>query len=290
MIGIGKIMILDVLLDTLIDSVKLLPFLFLTYLLMEYIEHKMRKKSQNLLKSSGKAGPVFGAVLGIMPQCGFSAAASNLYAGRVITLGTLLATYLSTSDEMLPILISEAVHYNLIIKILLIKVFIGMISGFIIDFFVIRHNHGKQDEMDVHHFCEHEHCHCGNGILKPAVHHTMQILIFIFIFSLILNYIITLLGTDILADFIMNKPFIGEILAGIIGLIPNCAASVIITQLYLDGVIKLGTMMSGLLVGAGIGLLVLFKVNDNRKENIKIISILFLIGVISGIIINGLGI
>ncbi len=281
-------MILDVLLDTVIDSARLLPFLFLTYLLMEYIEHKMGNRTQNILKVSGKAGPFLGAVLGMLPQCGFSAAAANLYAGKVITMGTLMAIYLSTSDEMLPIMISEAVHYSIIIKVLVIKVVIGILSGIIIDFIMNKRNHGKRTKVDVHHFCEHEHCHCENGILKPAIHHTVQILFFILAISFVLNLVIAMLGTERLADFILNKPVIGELLAGIIGLIPNCAASVVITQLYLDGVIRLGTMMSGLLVGAGIGLLVLFRVNDNKKENIKIVGILYIIGVIFGIILNGL--
>ncbi len=281
-------MIVDVLLDTVMDSARLLPFLFLTYLLMEYIEHKMGNKTKNILKVSGKAGPFLGAVLGMLPQCGFSAAATNLYAGRVITMGTLIAIYLSTSDEMLPIMISEAVQVSLIIKILLIKVAIGILSGVILDFIMNKRNHGKQKEVDVHHFCEHEHCHCENGILKPAIHHTVKILFFILSISFVLNFVIALLGTERLADFILNKPVIGELLAGLIGLIPNCAASVVITQLYLDGVIRLGTMMSGLLVGAGIGLLVLFRVNDNKKENIKIVGILYIIGVIVGILLNGL--
>ena len=281
-------MIVDALLDTLLDSVKLLPFLFLTYLLMEYIEHKMGLKAQSLLKSSGKTGPLWGAVLGMMPQCGFSAAASNLYAGRIITMGTLIAIFLSTSDEMLPILISEAVPYQLILTILLMKVAIGFIAGFLIDFLHARKNSGKKIEIDVHHFCEHEHCHCGKGILKPAFKHTAQIFIFIILISAVLNIVIALLGTDVLADFILNKPVIGELLAGVIGLIPNCAASVVITQLYLDGVLPLGTMMSGLLAGAGVGLLVLFRVNDNKKENIKIVGLLYGIGVVAGIVINAI--
>lgn len=281
-------MILDALLDTLLDSVKLLPFLFLTYLLMEYVEHKMGAKAQGLLKSSGKTGPLWGAVLGMMPQCGFSAAASSLYAGRIITMGTLIAIFLSTSDEMLPVLISEAVPYQLILKILLIKVIIGMVAGFIIDFVCSRRNKGKKIEIDVHHFCEHGHCHCGKGILKPALNHTIKIFVFILLISAVLNIAIGLMGTEVLAEFVLNKPVIGELLAGLIGLIPNCAASVVITQLYLDGVLQIGTMMAGLLVGAGVGLLVLFRVNDNKKENIKIVGLLYGIGVVAGIIINAI--
>ena len=282
-------MILDALLDTLIDGLKLLPFLFLTYLLMEYVEHKMSTKSQGLLKSAGKTGPLWGAVLGIMPQCGFSAAASNLYAGRIITMGTLIAIYLSTSEEMLPILISEAVSYKLILLVLLIKVVIGMIAGFLIDYVIARRSKGKKIEINVHHFCEHGHCHCGKGILKPAVNHTLKIFLFILLISAALNLAIAYLGTEALAGFILNKPVIGELLAGLIGLIPNCAASVVITQLYLEGALTLGTMTAGLLVGAGVGLLVLFRVNDNKKENFTIVGLLYGIGVVAGMIINMIG-
>lgn len=279
-------MIIDALLDTVMDSIKLLPFLFLTYLLMEYIEHKMGKKTQNVLKASDKFGPLWGAVLGMIPQCGFSAAASNLFAGRIITMGTLIAIYLSTSDEMLPILISESVHYTMILKILFMKVVIGLIAGFILDFILSCKNKGKVVKIDVHHFCEHEHCHCEKGILKPALMHTLKIFVFIFILSAVLNLVIAFMGTQVLADFILNRPILGELLAGLIGLIPNCAASVIITQLYLEGALPFGTMMAGLLVGAGVGLMILFRVNDNKKENFKIAGILYAVGVVAGMLIN----
>ncbi|MGN0157069.1 MAG: putative manganese transporter [Lachnospiraceae bacterium] len=277
---------LEPLIETIIDSLKLLPFLFFTYLFMEYLEDRMTGKTGKILQKSGKTGPLWGAVLGMLPQCGFSAAASNLYTGRVITMGTLLAIYLSTSDEMLPILISEAVNPILIAKILLIKVAIGMTAGFLIDIVFERLLKQKRAEPDIHHFCEHEHCHCGEGILKPAIRHTIQIFFFIFLVSLCLNYVIEFLGTEVLANFILNKPVIGELLAGIIGLIPNCAASVVITQLYLDGILPFGTMMAGLLVSSGIGVLILFRVNDDRKANFKILFLLYTIGVVSGILLN----
>lgn len=279
-------MILDALLDSLIDSIKLLPFLFVTYLLMEYLESRMTQKTREVLHKSGKTGPVWGAVIGMIPQCGFSAAASNLYAGRMITMGTLLAIYLSTSDEMLPILISEAVSPILIMKILLLKVAIGMITGFIVDFVFERVMKREEKEVDIHHFCEHEHCHCGHGILKPALRHSLQIFGFIFLVSAVLNLVIGYVGTEALTNFILNRPVVGELLTGVIGLIPNCAASVVITQLYLDGVIRFGTMMAGLLVGAGVGILVLFRVNGEKKENLRIVGILYLVGVIAGMIIN----
>ena len=278
---------LEVLEDALIDSIKLLPFLFITYLIMEYIEHKTSDKAKKAIKKSGKFGPAIGAILGIFPQCGFSVSATNLYAARVITLGTLIAVYLSTSDEMLPIFISEAVPAITIIKILGIKLLIGMIAGFIIDF-VLRLKNKEQDEKIVD-LCEKEHCHCEHGIVKSALKHTIHIFIFILLITLVINTIIYFIGEDTLANFIQLNPILGPIIAGLIGLIPNCAASVILTQLYLENVITAATMISGLLVGAGVGLAVLFKINKGIKENIKITALLYSIGVISGIILQLIG-
>ena len=279
---------LDVILDTTIDALKILPFLFLTYIVMEYIEHKMSEKTKTLIQKSGKVGPLYGGILGILPHCGFSAAASNLYVARIITLGTLIAVYLSTSDEMLPILISEQVSVGIIIKILLLKAFIGILAGFIIDF-VLRKKE-KQTE-NIKHLCEHEHCHCNEkNILISALKHSLNIFIFIYITSFLLNLLFSYIGEETLASFILNKPIISELLAGIVGLIPNCAASVVITELYINGVISLGAMMSGLLVGAGVGLLILFRINDNLKENLKITLLLYLIGVVAGILIELSGI
>ncbi len=272
------------------DSIKILPFLFLTYLVMEYLEDRMTGKTKQILLKTEKSGPIWGAVLGMIPQCGFSTVASNLYAGRVITVGTLIAVYLSTSDEMLPIMISEQVSPDFIVKTLLLKAAIGMVFGCLIDLICRKILGKKQQEPDIHHFCEHEHCNCGHhesaGILKPAIRHTLQIWVYIFLITIALNLLIEGIGEQALADFILNKPIIAEFLAGLVGLIPNCASSVVITQLYLDGIIRFGTMMSGLLVGAGVGVLVLLRVNDEKKDNLKIIGTLYLIGVISGIVIN----
>lgn len=281
---------LDVILDTLIDSIKLLPFLFITYLLMEYIEHKMKHKSKETIQKSGKFGPFFGSLLGIFPQCGFSVSATNLYAGRVITLGTLIAVYLSTSDEMLPIFISEAVSPIIILKILAIKLGIGMIAGFIIDLVINVLTKNKIKE-NIEQVCEEEHCHCNeNGILKSSIHHTLNIFVYIIIISFIINTIVHFIGEEAIANLLLNKPIIGPLVSALIGLIPNCAASVIITNMYLQKVISFGSMMAGLLTGAGIGLAVLFKTNNEIKENIKIVVLLYSIGVIVGIVIDTLGI
>lgn len=295
---------LEIIEDTLIDALKLLPFLFITYLIMEYIEHKMGHKTKHAIKKSGKWGPIIGSILGAFPQCGFSVSATNLYAGRVITLGTLIAVYLSTSDEMLPIFISEAVSPIIILKILGIKVIIGMIAGVIIDLLVhiiknktikgkVIKTETEENESDeeIGHMCEEDHCHCNeSGILKSAIHHTLNILLFIVLITFIINIVVHFVGEETIAGWILNKPVIGPAIASLIGLIPNCAASVIITNMYLENVISLGSMISGLLAGAGVGLAVLFKTNSKIKENIGIIILLYAIGVISGIIIDLIGI
>ena len=295
---------LEIIEDTLIDALKLLPFLFITYLIMEYIEHKMGHKTKHAIKKSGKWGPIIGSILGAFPQCGFSVSATNLYAGRVITLGTLIAVYLSTSDEMLPIFISEAVSPIIILKILGIKVIIGMIAGVIIDLLVhiiknktikgkVTKTETEENESDeeIGHMCEEDHCHCNeSGILKSAIHHTLNILLFIVLITFIINIVVNFVGEETIAGWILNKPVIGPAIASLIGLIPNCAASVIITNMYLENVISLGSMISGLLTGAGVGLAVLFKTNSKIKENIGIIILLYAIGVISGIIIDLIGI
>ncbi len=270
---------------TVIDSIKLVPFLFLTYLLMEYIEHKTSNKVRNAIQKSGKLGPLLGGLVGIVPQCGFSVSATNLYAARVITLGTLISVYLTTSDEMLPILISENISIVTILTILGIKLVIGIVAGFIIDFIARKLNKNKLEEKIVD-ICEHEHCHCENGIVKSALKHTINIFIYVFIFTLVLNGIIELIGEDTISNFVSQNVILGPIIAGIIGLVPNCASSVILTQLFVENVISMPILISGLCVNAGVGLLVLFKINKNLKENLKIVGLLYAIGVISGIVLE----
>ena len=272
----------------LIDSVKLFPFLFITYLIMEYIEHRVSKKSKETIKKSGKWGPLFGSAIGIFPQCGFSVSATNLYAGRVITIGTLIAVYLSTSDEMLPIFISEAVPISTIVKILLTKFVIGMAAGFLIDFIFRKTN--REEEENIKDICEKEHCDCEHGIFKSALKHSINIFIFILIISILINIGIHFIGEERISNFIQSNPILGPAIAGIIGLIPNCAASVILTKLYLSHLITAATMISGLLVSAGVGLAVLFRINKHLKENIKIVALLYFISVVSGVIIQLIGI
>ncbi|MCI9200286.1 MAG: arsenic efflux protein [Lachnospiraceae bacterium] len=283
----------DVIIDTLVDAVKLLPFLFAAYFAMEYMEHKMGERAKETIEKSGKLGPVLGGVIGAFPQCGFSAAASNLYAGRVITLGTLLAVFLSTSDEMLPILVSEQVNASVILKLLGLKVLVGMVVGLLVDLSVggkKRHGEMESGHMDIGHVCEHEHCRCEDGIVKSALRHTLNIFLFLILITLLLNILIYFAGEGFLAALILNKPLLGHMIAGLVGLIPNCASSVILTQLYLEGVMGLGVMMAGLFAGTGVGLVVLFRMNDNKKENAKILLLLYATGVAAGIAIDALGI
>lgn len=278
---------LEILQETLFDSIKLIPFLLVAFILMEYIEHKISKKNKKIISKSGKYGPFIGGLLGAFPQCGFSVAATNLYAGRIITLGTLISIYLSTSDEMLPILLSEGTDIGTIFKIIGLKVLIGMISGLIIDY-VLRNK--KQEKETVHEYCHDEHCDCEHSILKSSIKHTLNIYIFIFIISLTLNILLYYVGEENLSKVFMKDSFIGPFIASFVGLIPNCGSSVVITELYINGAISFGSTMAGLLTGSGIGLLILFKVNKNTHENINTLITLFLIGSICGVIIDLLGI
>lgn len=279
---------LDVVLDTLIDSVKLIPFLLITYLIMEYIEHKTSNKVKSAIQKSGRCGPLIGGLLGIIPQCGFSVAATNLYATRIINLGTLMAVYLATSDEMLPIMISEGIPILTIVKILGIKLIIAVAVGFIID--LIIQVRKKPEEERIIDLCEKEHCHCDHGIIKSALKHTLNILIFVIIITFAINTVIYFIGENNIANFLQSNPILAPVLASIIGLVPNCASSVILTQLYVENVITVSTMISGLLVGAGVGLAVLFKMNKGLKENLKIVGILFVVGVISGVGLQLMGV
>lgn len=293
---------IEVIEDTLIDGIKLIPFLFLAYLLMEYLEHKTGDKTKELVKKSGKLGPLLGGILGIFPQCGFSAAAANLYAGRIITMGTLIAVFLSTSDEMLPILISEAAPIGLILKILGIKLLIGIVMGVAVDLLntVIKKRHRKKNGDNnileenseevgeaIGHICHDENCDCEHdGIFKSALKHTINILVFIIIITFVINMLIYFIGEENISKAISSVPFIGILISALFGFIPNCAGSVIITELYLSNLISFGSMIAGLLVGSGIGILVLFKSNKNIKQNLSIVAILYLIGIISGFIID----
>lgn len=275
---------LDALLDALIDTIKLLPLLFLTYLLMEYLEHHENGRLAGFLSRSKKAGPAIGAVLGLVPQCGFSGAAASLFSGGAITMGTLIAVFLATSDEMLPILISAQVPIGTVGTILGVKLISGLAVGCLVDL-VLRL--GQSRNREIHDFCEQEHCDCEGGMLRSALVHTAKICGLIFLVTCLLNLALLLVPADAVAAF-CSRPVLGEVLTGILGLLPNCAASVMITDLYVKGVLGLGPMLSGLLVNAGVGLLVLFRVNPNKKENLAVLGILLVSGVVLGMLFGNL--
>ena len=310
---------------TLHDTLNILPFLFLSYLLMEWLEHRAGARAARVLQRSGKVGPLLGGALGLLPQCGFSASAAGLYAGRVISAGTLLAIFLSTSDEMLPILISHRVPGGRIAAILGLKVAIAVIAGTLIDLAWRRlcrgkteahehhehhhehehehehghehghdhhhhHDHGEHPQTAIHELCESEGCHCEQGILRSAIKHTLKVFLYILLITFLFTWLIESVGEETLGSWLSSFPVLGQMLAGLIGLIPNCAASVVITQLYLEGVISTGCMMAGLLVGAGIGVMVLFRVNHRHmKNNFAILALLYVTGVLAGILIDACG-
>lgn len=280
---------IDVLLDALIDTLKLIPFLFVTYLLMEALEHKAGEHSEKAVRRAGSAGPVIGALLGVVPQCGFSAAAATLYAGRVVSLGTLFAVFLATSDEMLPILIAEQAPIGMIAEVLAIKVAVGIVAGFAIDLAMRAAHRAGDDRMHIHELCEQEHCDCDDGVLKSSLKHTAQVSLFIFLITFVLGALIALVGEDALASFMSGNPALSVVASSLVGLIPNCAASVAITELYLEGALGAGAMIGGLLTSAGIGVLVLFRTNRPMRDNIAIAVVLFAIGAVVGLALNAFG-
>ena len=274
----------DVLIDALIDSLKLIPYLLITFLILEFIEHKFSNKNEKILSNNKKYGPLIGGFLGALPQCGFSTMASNLFSKKVITIGTLIAVFLSTSDEMLPIMISEHVNIIVLIRIIGFKVLVGIIVGLIID---LIYKHSKFKTEEIHQMCEHDHCSCEHdGIIISSIKHTLKIYIFILLVNIIINITIFEIGEDSLRNLLMHKNVFTYFVASLLGLIPNCASSVIITELYLSNFITIGTLLSGLLTGSGLGILILFKTNKNIKENLLILSIIYFVGVMIGIIVD----
>ena len=279
-------------LDTIKDTLTLIPFLFLTYLAMEWLERRTEEQSVSLLSRIGKFGHIAGAGIGLIPQCGFSAAAASLYSGGVITAGTLIAVFLSTSDEMLPIFLSSYAGAGTIGKILAAKFVIALVSGTAVDLAAGLVHH-RPETKHIHDLCEREHCGCEDeegGILHSALIHTLKITGFIFAISLVLSLLMVFLGKDALASLLTGAPAAGAVVTAIIGLIPNCAASVVIAEMYLEGLLTCGQLMSGLLVGAGVGLLVLVRTNNRTKENAMVIGTLLALGIAWGILTDMLGI
>ena len=278
----------EVLLDGFIDTLKVIPFLFLTYLFMEYIEHKASERVLGFMEKSGKLGPLVGGALGAIPQCAFSAVASNLYTGRVITAGTLIAVFLSTSDEMLPILISGNVNAVKILMLLGYKVAVGIIIGFTVDI-LLRLFFRKRTEIDIDRICENDNCHCDKGILHSSIYHTLTISILIFAITLIVNSLIFFVGTDTLAELGSSAFGLSHLIFAFLGLIPGCATSVAISSFGLHGIISTGAMLAGLFPNAGVGIIILWRQNSSKKENLIITAAIVTIGFIFGMLADVIG-
>ena len=275
---------LEVIQDTLLDTIKLLPFLFVAFLIIEFIEHKLSNKQENIISKSGKLGPIVGALLGAVPQCGFSVLATNLYVTRIISLGSLISIYLSTSDELIPLMISHNAPITKILSIVLIKVVIGMISGFLIDLLIRKTT--KSDFV----LCEDEDCDCDHSIIKSSLIHTLKIAFFILIITFLINILFHYVNLSFLESALKNNKILTPFIASLIGLIPNCASSVMISELYLNNLISLGTTLSGLLTGSGVAIMVLVRKNKNISENIFIIGLIYISGVIWGLLFNFIGV
>ena len=337
--------ILDVLLDSVHDTLELIPFLFLTYLAMEALEHTAGGRTERIIARADKSGPIVGALLGALPQCGFSAMAGTLYAARVVSAGTLVSVILATSDEMIPVFVAHAGPAGRMFAIIGFKVVAGMIVGLLVDA-VLRALHRAGDgHAHIAELCEAAHCDCGEidadadgaffspgaaaggakdtaaaaaqgdahnhahahghnhahghgasrgrrvwHIVRSALVHTAEVTFFIFLVTLVFGFVIEAAGTDAIAQVLGSHPVRATMLAALIGLIPNCGASVAITQLYLQGSLAAGPMMAGLLVSGGMGLLVLFRTNRDMRQNLVITAFVYVVGVVLGLVVAGLGI
>lgn len=288
-----KDIIVDILTDTALDGLKMLPFLFGAYLLLEWIEHRSGSKFRHRLSHSGRYSVPLGAAIGLIPQCGFSVAASNLFAGRLITTGTLLAVFLATSDEAVPVMLASPNGAGKILPLLGLKLLFAVIGGYLADCLFFRRAHEKQCETThCHHDDEREeathelcaHCGCQGGILKSTLHHTAETFLFLLIVLLLINTVTTLLGEERLASILLAGTFWSPIVTALIGLIPNCAPSVLISELYLNGTLTIGATVAGLSAGAGLGLAMLFKINPNQKQNFRILAFLYVFSVAAGIL------
>lgn len=274
----------SVLIDAFIDTLKLIPYLFLTFLILEFLEHKISQKMQSKLFKYKKIGPLVGGVMGGFPQCGFSVMAANLYTARVITMGTLIAVFLATSDEMLPIMISENAPVSLIFGIIGFKIVVGIVVGLIVDaIFRKKIERGNT----IRNICDDEHCDCDkNGVLVSSLKHTVKTLIFVLVANLIINVAIYFIGTDNLSGLLGSHNILVYFVVSLIGLIPNCAGSIVLTEVYLANLITTGTVLAGLLTCSGIGILLLFRSNKSLKENLTVLSVVYFVGVAVGMLVD----
>lgn len=274
----------DILLDAVIDTLKTLPFLLGVYILIEYIEHRSSDKLVNGLRKLGPFGAIGGGLLGAVPQCGFSVAAANLFSGRLISTGTLVAVFLSTSDEAIPMMMSNPSSVRSLWKFIVIKTLIAIAAGIAVDAVMKCFKLNSQEEP-FKEICSH--CDCEHhSILRAALSHTVNITIFILIVNIILGFAIEFAGEENLKAIMMTDSALQPLVTALFGFIPNCAASIVITQLYIEGIISFGSAIAGLCTGAGVGLPVLFKTNKHMKQNFAIMGILYITAIVSGMIIN----
>lgn len=293
-------LIVDVIVDSVLDTLELVPLLFVTYLAMEAIEHSASSRARAVVERSGAAGPLIGALLGALPQCGFSAMAATLFAGRVVSAGTLVAVVLSTSDEMVPVFLAHQEPLGRLLAIMGIKVVVGLAVGLIVDA-VLRARHRAGDgHIHIHELCEREHCHCDDehdhehgsrlwAIVRSALVHTVQVTLFILLLTFAFGLVIEFVGQDALAQLLANHPVRATFLAALVGLIPNCGASVAICELFLDGVLATGPMLAGLLASGGVGLLVLWRTNANVRQNATVTLLVYLVAVVTGLLVGASG-
>ncbi len=299
----------EIFLDAIIDTTKMIPFLLVVYIGIELIEYKLGNAIREKMQKVGNSGPVLGALAGSFPQCGFSVVAAALYTQRLVTLGTFLAVLLSTSDEAIPVILSQPDKTNLILPIILTKIFIALIAGFAVDLIFKKANKktlahinayasGEDDSHHHHESIIDEQACCGHSTSSSAkkfsskeiffhpILHTLKIAVFILITTLFINFTIFQIGEDTFIKLFLGHSFLQPFLAALVGLIPNCAASVAITQLYLEGAISYGAVIAGLCASGGLGILVLFKEDTDKSDIFKVIALLFGISVFSGLVIQ----
>ena len=284
------------------DTLALVPLLFVTYLAMEAIEHSTSVRVRAAVERSGKAGPIVGGLLGALPQCGFSAMAATLYAGRVVTVGTLVAVVLSTSDEMIPVFLAHQAPLDELAKIVALKIAVGVVVGLAVDAALRAWRRAGDGKLHIHELCEREHCHCDDadhghdhahgrwGIVRSALVHTVQVTLFILAVTFVFGLVIESVGQDALGSLLANHPVRATFVSALVGLVPNCAASVAITELYLDGVLAAGPMIAGLLASGGMGLLVLWRTNADARQNLALTAIVYVVAVACGLAVGALGI
>ena len=280
-------MILDCALDALKDGALSIPVLFIAYLLMELLERSKRLDENILHAYSRKAGPAVGGLLGVVPQCGISGAAATLFSTGSITVGTMLAVFFATSDEMLPIMLSSAGEIGMgrILRIVAAKAGLGIALGYLVDFLA----KGLFTRKDIHSFCEREHCECEEeegSALHSALIHTVKIAGMLIAVTFLLNLLLANIEPDRLRGTVFAQPVVGALLLALLGLIPNCSVSVILTQAYISGIIGVGGLFAGLLSNAGIGMLVLLRTNRSMRENLTVVAISYVLSALSGILIG----